>query len=195
MMGGTMSVARDAVVALLLSAGALFILIGGIGIYRMPDLFSRMSATTKAATLGVVVIVLAMAVHFDDVATRARAALTIFFLFITAPVAAHMIGRAGYALGVKLYEKTIVDELAAPTAANGRPAARPPGPRASGSGPGSGHATQVERTASLTPAPGLPPVLENPALDVEDLGRGAGDGENRPATPEVFPARPDVDMT
>ena len=77
----------------------------------MPDLFMRMSATTKAATLGVGFVLLGTAIQYWDVGIFSRAVVIILFLLLTAPVAAHMIGRAAYFDGVPLWNKTIVDEL------------------------------------------------------------------------------------
>ncbi|MBI3997532.1 MAG: monovalent cation/H(+) antiporter subunit G [Armatimonadetes bacterium] len=99
------------VTALLLLLGGAFILLAGIGILRMPDVYTRMQPATKAATLGVGCLLLAVAVHFDDLGIRTRALAAIAFVLLTAPVAAHMIGRAAYIVGVPLWEGTIVDEL------------------------------------------------------------------------------------
>jgi multicomponent Na+:H+ antiporter subunit G len=101
----------DALTAILMLIGAFFMLVGAIGLLRMPDLFMRMSATTKSATLGVSFTLLAAVVHFNELGLGTRIAATIAFVFITAPVAAHMIGRAGYARQVDLWEGTITDEL------------------------------------------------------------------------------------
>lgn len=97
--------------AILMVVGAVFMLLAAVGILRMPDLFLRMSATTKAATLGVSSMLLAAAVHFGELGITSRALATIVFVLLTAPVAAHMIGRAAYLVGVPLWEGTVVDEL------------------------------------------------------------------------------------
>lgn len=101
----------EALTALLLLTGAFFMLLAAVGIMRMPDLFMRMSASTKSVTLGVSSMLLAVALHFNDLAIGARALAAILFVFLTAPVAAHMIARAGYARGVSLWQGTIADEL------------------------------------------------------------------------------------
>ena len=102
---------REIIAALLMFIGAIFMLLAGVGIVRMPDLFLRMSATTKATTLGVSSLLLAMAVYFNELGITSRALATIVFVLLTAPVAAHMIGRAAYFVGVPLWEGTTVDEL------------------------------------------------------------------------------------
>lgn len=97
--------------SVLIILGSLMILISSIGLIRMPDLYMRMSATTKAATLGVGFILIGTAIFFWEVGIVSRLLIIIVFLLLTAPVAAHMIGRAAYIDGVKLWEKTSVDEL------------------------------------------------------------------------------------
>ncbi len=96
---------------LLIIIGTLFILLAGVGLVRMPDLFLRMSASTKAATLGVGCTLLGVAFYFGDFATFIRAGAIITFLLLTAPVAAHLIGRAAYQDGVPLWDKTEFDDL------------------------------------------------------------------------------------
>ena len=97
--------------AILLIGGTVFVLIAGVGVLRMPDIFTRMSATTKAATLGVGMLLAAAAVHFGDIGVTSRAIATMVFLLLTMPVAAHLIGRAAYASGTRLWEGTLFDEL------------------------------------------------------------------------------------
>ena len=60
----------EALTALLLLTGAFFMFVGSVGIVRMPDLFMRMSATTKSVTLGVSFSLLAVALHFNDLSIR-----------------------------------------------------------------------------------------------------------------------------
>ena len=95
----------------LMLLGASFLLLAAVGIVRMPDLFTRMQTATKASTLGISLILLAAAFRLEDYAVALRAILTISFFFVTAPVAAHMIGRAAYFVGVPLWSGTITDEL------------------------------------------------------------------------------------
>lgn len=96
---------------LLITIGTFFMLIAGLGLVRMPDLFLRMSASTKAATLGVGCTLMGVALYFGDFATFIRAGAIIIFLLLTAPVAAHLVGRAAYQDGVPLWEGTQFDDL------------------------------------------------------------------------------------
>jgi multicomponent Na+:H+ antiporter subunit G len=102
---------NDLFTALLAVVGGLFMLLAGVGVLRMPDLFMRMQAATKGATLGAGCMLLSVAVHFGDLAVATRALLVIAFLLLTAPVAAHMIARAAYSVRTPLWEGTIADEL------------------------------------------------------------------------------------
>ena len=78
----------------------LFALVAGLGVLRMPDLMLRMHASTKAGTLACGLTMLAAALVFADLAVAVRAAGVVVFLLLTAPVAAHMIGRAALRTGV-----------------------------------------------------------------------------------------------
>lgn len=95
----------------LILVGSLLMLLSAIGLLRLPDLLTRMHATTKAAALGVILIMAAVGLHFAQAGVVARAFAIITFILITAPIAAHVIGRAGYFVGTKLWSGTIKDEL------------------------------------------------------------------------------------
>jgi multicomponent Na+:H+ antiporter subunit G len=95
----------------LLLTGCGFLLLAAAGIVRMPDLFTRMQTATKGATLGISCVLVAVALSMGDFGLAIRALLTVVFFFLTAPVAAHMIGRAAYFIGVPLWEGSIADEL------------------------------------------------------------------------------------
>jgi multicomponent Na+:H+ antiporter subunit G len=102
---------NDVLSAALIVIGGGFMLLAGVGIVRMPDLFMRMQAATKAATLGSGCMLLAVALHFGELTVVTRVVLVTAFIFLTAPVAAHMIARAAYSVGTPLWEGTIADEL------------------------------------------------------------------------------------
>lgn len=91
--------------------GGLFALAAALGVLRLPDILIRMHASTKAGTLGCGLILVAVAIHFAEGAITARAIAAIIFLIMTAPVAAHMIGRAAYKTGVPLWKGTVIDEM------------------------------------------------------------------------------------
>ena len=102
----------DWIVAALILLGALFTLIAAVGVLRLPDVLIRMHASTKAGTLGCGLILVALAVDAGgDIGILARAVAAFIFLLLTAPVAAHMIGRAAYCTGVPLWDQTKIDEM------------------------------------------------------------------------------------
>lgn len=101
----------DIIVMIISAAGAIFILLATIGLVRMPDIYLRISVTTKAATLGVGLVLAAAGIHFGDASVISRVVAIICFLLLTAPVAAHMIGRTAYFTGTKLWEKSTMDDL------------------------------------------------------------------------------------
>ncbi|MBO9362723.1 MAG: Na+/H+ antiporter subunit G [Thermoflexus sp.] len=102
---------REILSGVLILIGALFMLLGGVGILRMPDLYTRMSATTKVVTLGIGSIMLGVTIHFGELGVLTRALAVIALVLLTTPVAAHMIGRASYFAGVPLCKETVVNEL------------------------------------------------------------------------------------
>ena len=92
--------------------GTLLGLLSAVGIARMPDVYIRLSVASKASSLGIALLMLGVAAHFDEVAVTIRALLVVVFLFLTAPVAAHVIGRAAYIAGVPLVAGSEPDDLA-----------------------------------------------------------------------------------
>lgn len=101
----------EIIIAFLLLSGGFFVLVAAIGVVRLPDLMMRMHASTKAGTLGAGLVLAATAFAFDDISVLTRALAAILFLLLTAPVAAHLIGRAAYYNGMELWSGTIADEL------------------------------------------------------------------------------------
>lgn len=101
----------DALAAVMMLAGALFAFVAAVGVVRLPDLLVRMHAATKAGTMGAGLILLGVALHDLHTGVTLRALSAIFFLLLTAPVSAHLIGRAAYRSGIRLWDRTRVDEL------------------------------------------------------------------------------------
>lgn len=91
--------------------GAIFILLASIGLIRMPDSYLRISVTTKAATLGIGLLLIAAAIHFKDFSITTRVMAIILFILLTAPVSGHLLGRTSYFSGVKLWRYSVMDDL------------------------------------------------------------------------------------
>jgi multicomponent Na+:H+ antiporter subunit G len=91
--------------------GAFFMFVAGLGLLRMPDIYMRLHTNTKSATFGVGFLLLGAAIHLGEFTVGIRALAIMVFLFATAPVAAHMIGRAAYISKAPLWENTLGDDL------------------------------------------------------------------------------------
>ena len=91
-----MSAVVDWISAAFIVAGALFNLIAGLGVLRLGDVFLRMHASTKAGTLGLGLIVAGLLLQVPDAGVGAKAVAVLLFIITTAPIAAHLVGRAVY---------------------------------------------------------------------------------------------------
>ena len=94
----------DIAIGMLALLGGFFALAAGIGILRLPDVLIRMHASTKAGTLGCGLVLFAAALFFADTAVTTQVLLIFLFILLTAPIAAHMIGRAALRLNVPLFQ-------------------------------------------------------------------------------------------
>jgi len=102
----------EIIAAVLILLGCLFCLVAAVGMLRLPDTLIRMHAATKAGTLGAGMVLASVAVWYGEMGVVLKAVLALIFLFLTAPVAAHLIGRAAYRSGIVLSSATWVDHLA-----------------------------------------------------------------------------------
>ena len=84
----------EIVVSLLLVFGAGFVLVGSIGLVRFPDFYTRLHAPTKATTLGIGSLVIASVFAFSADGTTLSEILIAAFLFLTAPIGAHLLAKA-----------------------------------------------------------------------------------------------------
>ncbi|MGJ9381653.1 monovalent cation/H(+) antiporter subunit G [Salipaludibacillus sp. CF4.18] len=104
----------EIIISILLLIGGGLTFIGSIGILRFPDVYGRLHAATKSATLGVISIMFATFFYFwftHDIFVG-KLLLTILFVFLTAPVAAFMVSKAAYNTGIKMSDKNSQDDLA-----------------------------------------------------------------------------------
>lgn len=97
---------------ILIIIGSVFTLAAAVGLIRLPDVYSRMHAASKAGTMGSGLMMIALALTSDDLATATRALAGVVFFMLTAPVAAHLIAKAAYAVGYRLWDGSVVDEMA-----------------------------------------------------------------------------------
>lgn len=94
------------------SLGTVFVLLAAVGVLRMPDLYSRMQTSTKASTFGSICCLTAVAIFFRELDVVYRVVGISAFLFMTAPIAAHVLCRAGLTSRVPLSDEHVVNELA-----------------------------------------------------------------------------------
>ena len=94
----------------LVLAGATLALLAGVGVVRMPDVFTRMQASTKASTLGLGCLLAALVIRHPDLSVVMRALSISAFMMLTTAVSAHVIARAAALTGARLWKGTLVDE-------------------------------------------------------------------------------------
>lgn len=101
------------VIALFIAIGAFLSLVTAFGLLRLPDVYTRNHAASKSATLGVMFILLGTFLYFylQEGHFNSRLILGIAFIFMTSPVAGHLISRAAYHTGVPLWDKSVQDDL------------------------------------------------------------------------------------
>jgi multicomponent Na+:H+ antiporter subunit G len=105
----------ELVVAILIASiilvGAAFVLVAAIGLNRLPDVYTRMHAASKAGTVGSGLMLIAVGIHAGDVATLARALAGFFFFVLTAPISAHLLAMAAHKVGYPLASQSVQDEM------------------------------------------------------------------------------------
>lgn len=97
-----------------ISVGVLFSVVTALGLVRLPDVYTRTHAASKSSTLGVLAILTGTFIHFWMIEGifNTQMIIAIAFLFITAPVGGHLIGRAAYVSGIKVADQTVRDDMA-----------------------------------------------------------------------------------
>lgn len=132
--------------------GAGFVLVAAVGILRLPDFYTRIHAAAKAGTVGSVMTLLALAIVSSETAEILRAIAAIVFFFLTAPIAAHLLGKAAYSAGYRMWEGSVLDEM--PTGPPGPPTMRhrkpkPPAVDEAGRPIGAGQQRPMDETAKV----------------------------------------------
>lgn len=99
------------VAGIFMLVGSMFCLLAAVGILRLPDLYTRMHAASKAGTMGAGLLLAAIAIISFDGAVILRAIAGFTFLLLTAPVSAHLLARAAFLTGYKPTSLTVVNDL------------------------------------------------------------------------------------
>lgn len=102
---------REIVSCVFILVGVMFMLIASIGLLRFPDFYIRMSAITKGATLGLGLILIGMGIYFNKPDVLLKVLAITAFTFITAPVAAHVIGRTAVQNRIPFWNRTNISEF------------------------------------------------------------------------------------
>ena len=103
--------ALDLAAAICLFLAAVLSLAAGVGLVRFPDALSRLHAATKPQVLGLIFVVVAIALSARSLSVLLALVPVVVFQMLTAPIAAHMIGRAGYRTKNFRRELLAIDEL------------------------------------------------------------------------------------
>ncbi len=107
------TILANILIVFFIAVGVLFIVVTAIGLFRLPDLYTRAHAASKSATLGVMCVLIGVFLHFWLIEGHfnARILLGILFIFITGPVGGHIMSRSSYIAGVKPWNGTTHDDL------------------------------------------------------------------------------------
>lgn len=103
--------ALDIAGTIVLILGTGLMLLGALGLLRMPDVFTRMQASSKSSTLGLAAAFVAVAMRFPEIGVVSQSLVVIIFAFISIPVGAHMIMRAAHAAGMPIWPRGSIDEM------------------------------------------------------------------------------------
>ncbi len=90
------------------SSGVVFLLLGSLGVFRMPDVYNRLQAGTKCTTLGAFLTIVGVGIM--EPAWFWKTLVIAVFILITNPISSHAIGRASKKSGVKLCDRSVVDK-------------------------------------------------------------------------------------
>lgn len=85
---------KEIIVSILVFTGVFFILVSAIGLLRFRDIYSRLHATTKATSFGILLLMIGVSVFFNDVIVYFKAFFVVVFIYLTAPLAAHSIAKS-----------------------------------------------------------------------------------------------------
>ena len=100
----------DVATGILWMVGSSFAFLAALGVLRMPDVFTRMQASTKASTLGLACLLIGAGLQLADLGSIIRLLSIGAFTLVTTPVSAHLIARAAYRADIPLWDGTVLDE-------------------------------------------------------------------------------------
>lgn len=106
----TLAIALDILSWALLSAGGIFILIGGIGVLRLPDFYTRMHAASLTDTMGTILILLGIMLQAGFTLATIKLVSILIFLLLTGPTASYALANTALLSGLKPFKAPVRDE-------------------------------------------------------------------------------------
>ena len=106
-----MSVVVDIISALMLLSGAFFVIVGGIGIYRLPDFYTRLHAAGITDTLGAALILLGLALQAGFTLAAVKLVMILVSLLVTSPTSCHALAQAAKACGLEPHNAVMHQDL------------------------------------------------------------------------------------
>jgi multicomponent Na+:H+ antiporter subunit G len=103
--------AGDVISAVFILCGSVLALGAAVGLLRFDDVYQRMHAATKTATLAIALCFIAAAIQVDDAGSRTKLILAAFLQLLTAPVSSHLLARSAHQAGAEKSPDTVIDEL------------------------------------------------------------------------------------
>jgi len=91
--------------------GGLLVFLAALGVYRMPDVYTKCHTSSKASTLGKILVFSALGMYFFSWDTAIKSVLIVIFFFFTVPVGTHLIARASHKAGATKYKTTLFDDM------------------------------------------------------------------------------------
>jgi multicomponent Na+:H+ antiporter subunit G len=98
---------------IMIGIGLLFSLLGCLGLIRLPDIYNRLQAATKCVTLGACCIMISLVIRYGFNESGIKGLFAIPVLFFTSTVGAHALIRGSHIFGIKLWDKSIIDDYEA----------------------------------------------------------------------------------
>ncbi len=103
----------------LIALGLAFEVVGCLGLLRLPDFYTRMQAATKCVALGTLLVIVGAVVTVGTPSAVAKGGLCLTFLLLTSPTGSHALARAAYRSGTRLWQGSVVDQLAGDSGSSG----------------------------------------------------------------------------
>ncbi len=97
--------------AIITLIGSIFLFLGALGIFRMPDVYNRMQAGTKATTLGSIFFMMGISVGHYECGCFGKIIILILFVIFTNPISSNTLARAAHYAGIKLTKRSVKDDL------------------------------------------------------------------------------------